>query len=111
MRPVFGAMVMSGGSPASRERAMRSWVMLIASIITAEMPGAPSLRPKICRCKRCRAARPLLPGSRASSIGMAGSAKFAWSWITPPLLKVAAEIDGDDDAGAERPAHRHRKGD
>ena len=60
-------MMMSGGSPASRERAMRSWVMLIASIITAEMPGAPLLRPKICRCNRCTAARPLRAEQARSS--------------------------------------------
>jgi len=40
MAASFGAIITSGGSPASRARAMRSWVMLNASIITAAMPGA-----------------------------------------------------------------------
>ena len=65
---------------------MRSWVILIASIITADMPGAPSLLPKICRCNRCTAARPLEPGNSSSSCTeCSGSARTSWSWITLPL--------------------------
>ena len=39
-RPTRGDIMMSGGSPASRDREMRSCVMLKASTTTAEMPGA-----------------------------------------------------------------------
>ena len=39
LRAGAAEMTISGGSPASRERAMRSCTMLKASIITREMPG------------------------------------------------------------------------
>ena len=42
---------------------------------TADMPGAPLPRPKICRCSRWTAARPLLPSNSAPSEALAGSAK------------------------------------
>lgn len=61
MRPSRGPIRTSGGSPASRARVMRSWMMLNASTITVDSPGWPGRRimrsapnklkkPRFCTC-------------------------------------------------------------
>ena len=56
---VRGAIMASGGSPARRERAIRSCTMLKASIMTVDMPGPMSGAPNTWRCIIFFSARPL----------------------------------------------------
>ena len=105
---------MSGGSPASRERAMRSCTMLKASTITVEMPGPLSLRPKNWRCSSFFTARPLramTPDRLAARAGLGvrhGGLQVGHDRAA--AADVGVEIDGDDVARAERAAHRYRDG-
>ena len=104
-RPIlasFGEIITSGGSPARRERAMRSWVMLKASTITVAIPGASGLRGAVGRGagRRCpsAAARPWPPRSRPrrSVVRIVGLDHRS---ARPHL---AVQVDADDDVGAER---------
>ena len=110
--PTRGEISMSGGSPASRARVMRSCMMLKASTITVEMPGRPPL-PKNSRfmvrsaeriCRSRASAAPVQLGIRrparpARSHGRDGGGVGEY---------VAGEVGGDDDFRAERACRRYR---
>ena len=106
-------MTTSGGSPASRERAMRSCTMLKASIITREMPGLLSVRPNTWRCSSFFTARPLRasrPSSRAGSGSGLGWRPAASRGAARPCRgrTIGVDVDGDHVARAERAADRDR---